>query len=136
MPIFALVVAKGGPKGLIASKNGGDQQLSAMAGNGEFNAAGVDMATLARFLSEGQTGRPVVDKTGLPGKYDFHLEWSPETLQPALPTGSSATNQQPAYAQDLSIFSALQQQVGLKLVPQTSQADRLVVISAELPSAN
>ena len=136
MPIFALVVAKGGPKGLIASKNGGDQQLSAMAGNGQFNAASVDMATLARFLSEGQTGRPVVDKTGLQGKYDFHLEWSPETLQPALPTGSGAANQQPPYAQDLSIFSALQQQLGLKLVPQTSQADRLVVISAELPSAN
>lgn len=136
MPIFALVVAKGGPKGLIASKNSGEQQLSAMAGNGQFNAAGVDMATLARFLSEGQTGRPVIDKTGLQGKYDFHLEWSPETSQPMLPASSVSANQQPAYAQDLSIVSALQQQLGLKLVPQTSQADRLVVVSAELPSAN
>ena len=38
------------------------------------------MATLAKFLSEGQTGRPVVDGTGLTGKYDFHLDWSPDSM--------------------------------------------------------
>jgi bla regulator protein blaR1 len=135
MPIFALVVAKGGPKKLTVTKSTGDPQLNTKAGNGMLNATGVDMATFAKFLSEGQTGRPVVDVTGLTAKYDFQLDWSPDTMQPALPT-DNAQNQQSADAGGISIYAALQQQLGLKLIPRTSAADRLVVVRAELPSAN
>jgi len=136
MPVFALAIAKGGPRNLVPSKNEADQQLNAMVSNGQFNATAIDMPTLAKFLSEGQTGRPVVDKTGLPGRYDFHLSWTPENTQPVPPGSSNSTNVQPVYAQDQSIFSALQQQLGLKLNPETTQADRLVIVSANLPSAN
>ncbi len=135
MPIFALVVAKGGPKKLTVTKTTGDPKLNAKFGNGVLNAVGVDMATLARFLSEGQTGRPVVDMTGLKDKYDFHLEWTPDTGQNSVPAGSGA-NQQPADAGGISVFTALQQQLGLKLDARTDAADRLVVGRAELPSAN
>ena len=134
MPIYALVVAKGGPKKLIATKSTGDPQLKAKFGDGVLNAAGVDMATLAKFLSEGQTGRPVVDMTGLNGKYDFHMEWAPDTSPNSQP-GDSAGNQRPD-ASGVSIFTALQQQLGLKLEARTDAADRLVVVRAELPSAN
>src|SRR6185437_4631019 len=134
MPVFALVVAKGGPKKLTLSKSVSGPQLNAKGGNGMLNAVGVDMATLAKFLSEGQAGRPVVDMTGLQGKYDFHLEWSPGAiLNAAAP--DNAANQQPADA-GVSIFTALQQQLGLKLEARTDAADRLVVMRAELPSAN
>jgi bla regulator protein blaR1 len=135
MPIFALVLAKGRPKKLTATKGTGNPQLNAKLGNGVLNAVGVDMATLAKFLSEGQTGRPVVDMTGLKGKYDFHLEWSPDTNQNSLPADTVA-NQQPTDAGGISIFTALQQQLGLKLDARTAEADRLVVVRAELPSAN
>lgn len=135
MPVFALAVAKGGPKNLVHSETPSDQQVNAMASNGQFNATAIDMATLAKFLSEGQTGRPVVDKTGLEGRFDFHLSWTPDNGQPAAP-GASISTSQPAYAQDLSIFSALQQQLGLKLVPEKTEAERLVIVSANLPSAN
>ena len=135
MPIFGLVVAKGGPKKLTVTKSTGDPQLNAKSGNGVLNAVGVDMATLAKFLSEGQTGRPVVDMTGLKDKYDFHLEWAPDTSQNSLPADSGA-NQQPADAGGISIFTALQQQLGLKLDARTDAADRLVVVRAELPSSN
>ena len=134
IPIFALVVARGGPKQLAISS--GATQLNATPANGKLNATGVDMPTLAKFLSEGQTGRPVVNMTGLKDKYDFRLEWSPDTSPTAQPGAAAASQPQPAYAQDLSIFSALQQQLGLKLVPRSSDADRLVVVHAELPSAN
>jgi bla regulator protein BlaR1 len=133
MPIFALVVASKGPKKLAVTKSTGDPQLK--FGNGVLNAVGVDMATLAKFLSEGQTGRPVVDMTDLKDKYDFHLEWSPETSQNS-PPADSAANQQPADAGGASIFTALQQQLGLKLEARTDLADRLLVVRAELPSAN
>jgi uncharacterized protein (TIGR03435 family) len=69
--------------------------------------------------------------TGLKGKYDFHLEW--DASQNA-PTVDSAP--QPADAGGISIFTALQQQLGLKLDARTEAADRLVVARVELPSAN
>ncbi len=135
MPIFALVVARGGPKKLTLTKSTGDPKLNAKFGNGVLNAVGVDMATLAKFLSEGQTGRPVVDMTGLKDKYDFHLEWTQDTSQNSLPADTGA-NQPQADAGGVSIFTALQQQLGLKLEARTDSADRLVVVRAELPSAN
>jgi uncharacterized protein (TIGR03435 family) len=126
MPIFALVVAKGGSKKLTVTRSTADPQMNGKLGNGVLSAVGADMATLAKFLSEGQTGRPVVDMTGLKDKYDFHLEWVPDTSQ----------NSPPADAAGVSIFTALQQQLGLKLEARTGAADRLVVVRAELPSAN
>jgi uncharacterized protein (TIGR03435 family) len=133
MPIFALVIGKGGPKKLTVTESAAFPQLK--FGNGMLNAVGVDMATLAKFLSEGQTGRPVVDMSGLKDKYDFHLEWAPDTGQNSLPADSGA-NQLPADASGISIFTALQQQLGLKLDARTDAAERLVVVRAELPSAN
>jgi bla regulator protein blaR1 len=135
MPIFALVLAKGGPKKLTPTRSAGDPQLSAKSGNGLLNAVGVDMALLARFLSEGQTGRPVVDMTGLKDKYDFHLDWAPDAIQNS-PPSDSAANPQSSDARGVSIFTALQQQLGLKLEARTAPADRLVIVRAALPSAN
>ena len=135
MPIFALLVARGGPKKLTVTKSADDPQLKAKFGNGVLNAVGVDMVTLAKYLSEGQTGRPVVDMTGLKDKYDFHLEWTPDTNPNSVP-GDTGANQPPPDAGGISIFTALQQQLGLKLEARTDSADRLVVVRAELPSAN
>ena len=135
MPVFDLVVAKGGQRKLTVTRSIGGPQLNADPANGELNAVGVDMATLAKFLSEGQTGRPVVDMTGLKDKYDFRLNWSPDTGLNALPADSAAI-QQPMDAGGISIFAALKQQLGLKLEARTNSADRLVVLHAELPSAN
>jgi uncharacterized protein (TIGR03435 family) len=127
MPVFALTIAAGGPKKLMVSKSAGDAQLK--FNNGLLSAVGVDMATLARFLSEGQTGRPVVDMTGLTDKYDFQLEWTPDTNQ-------NSQSGQPAEAGGVSIFTALRQQLGLKLDARTDASERLVLVRAELPSAN
>jgi uncharacterized protein (TIGR03435 family) len=135
MPIFALVVARNGPKKLTSTKTPGDPHLDANSGTGLLDAVGVDMPTLAKFLSEGQTGRPVVDRTGLRDKYDFHLEWSPDTVQNSPPV-ITAANQPLDTGGGISIFSALQQQLGLKLAPRTSPADRLVVVRAALPLPN
>lgn len=73
--------------------------------------------------------------TGLKGRFDFHLEWTPDsTLNPLSPDDTA--NQQPANVGGVSIFTAVQQQLGLKLEARTAAADRLVVVRAELPSAN
>ncbi len=129
MPIFVLVPGKNGPK-LKPSVTTGNPQIT--FNHGILQAKGMDMETLARFLSEGQTGRPVIDETGMAGKFDFRLEWTPD---PSLDPLQAANQTAPADA-GISIFTALQQQLGLKLEPRTSPADTLVVKRAQLPSAN
>ncbi|HVW11988.1 MAG TPA: M56 family metallopeptidase [Bryobacteraceae bacterium] len=129
MPVFALLPGRNGPK-LNPGSATGDTQIT--FNHGILQAKRVDMKTLARFLSEGQTGRPVIDETGIDGKFDFRLEWTPDpSLNPAQPAIQAA----PADA-GISVFTALQQQLGLRLEPRSSPADALLVKRAELPSAN
>ena len=72
--------------------------------------------------------RPVLDKTGLTGRYDIELEWTPERLQmqsaPALDAGPP------------SIFTALQEQLGLRLESAKGPVKTLVIDHVERPSGN
>ncbi len=82
-------------------------------------------------------GRPVIDKTGLEGKFNWKLEWTPEPA-PTQP-GLSSDKQAAVTPPDLSgpsIFTALQEQLGLKLESQKGPAPVLVIDRAERPSAN
>jgi uncharacterized protein (TIGR03435 family) len=128
MPIFALVAAKGGPK-MKPDSSPGDAELKTGNGRGVLTATRVGMPALAGFLSEGQTGRPVTDMTGLTGKFDFRLEWTPDSSLGGAPAA-------PVDPGGISIFTALQQQLGLRLDPRTGASDYFVVTRAELPSAN
>jgi uncharacterized protein (TIGR03435 family) len=85
------------------------------------------MAVLARQLDfSSAAGRTVVDKTGLPGKYDFTLQYDLERRGGAQPEELS-----------LSIFEALQQQLGLKLVDAKESADLIVIDHVEkMPTEN
>jgi uncharacterized protein (TIGR03435 family) len=112
MSAYALVVAKNGPK-LEASKEGGN---STNSNRGRFNDTAVSMAGLARQLAD-QLEHPVVDKTGLTGVYTLKLEWTPDE-QP----GSTAES-----TLGPSIFTALQDQLGLKLQTQKLPVEIIVV---------
>ena len=68
--------------------------------------------------------RPVFDKTGFSGYYDFTLNWSPANIE------LDATDSRP------SIFTALEEQLGLKLQPQKAPVDFLVIDQAERPAQN
>ena len=68
--------------------------------------------------------RPVVDKTGVGGLFDFHLEFAPD----------EAT--EPNEAAGVSLFTAMQQQLGLKLTPAKGSGYFIVVDSVERPSEN
>ncbi len=138
MPIFALVSGKNGPnfKKLKRDATSGDAELKTGSGRGVLTATRVDMGALAHFLSEGQVGRPVADMTGLAGKFDFTLEWTPDPSLNPLSANGAAGQQAPADAGGISIFTALQQQLGLKLDARTGASDCVVVAKAELPSEN
>jgi uncharacterized protein (TIGR03435 family) len=85
---------------------------------------------LARML-----GRTVIDKTGLTGNYDISLEWSPdESMLAMLP--ADAPKPPPSEMQGPSIFTALQEQLGLRLESQKGPVEMLVIDRAEKPSEN
>lgn len=97
------------------------------------------MASLSQLLSQ-QIGATVVDKTGLTGKYDFTLSFTPDNFMinghpPGGGTGpdSGAQSQEPVGP---SLFTAVQEQLGLKLVAEKQSVDVVVIDHIEQPSEN
>jgi uncharacterized protein (TIGR03435 family) len=128
LPIYALVVAKGGPRFGAIQANG----TTINSGNGHIevqasNSVSVFAEELARVA-----GRVVVDKTGIQGRYDLMLKWTPDDSPTAGLNGSTAA----ADASGPSIFTALQEQLGLKLEPQKGPVQVLVIDHIEMPSEN
>lgn len=122
-PIYALVVSKNGAKLKEAKAEVGARQGMSM-NRGRLEGMAAPMEMLGQTLSN-VTGRPVIDKTGLTGKYDFVLEWTPDMAA----TGDSAPV-------GPTIFTALQEQLGLKLESQKGPIQNIVIDRAEKPSEN
>lgn len=130
VPVYALVVAKNGPK-LKQSENTAPGSRQMMRGRpGDLTAEGIEIRGLATFLSR-SLERPVIDKTGLTGKYDFSLQWTPERRGPDAMENAPAPDPMGA-----SIFTAIQEQLGLKLESQKGMADVVVIERAEEPTEN
>jgi bla regulator protein blaR1 len=165
LPVYALVLAnkngKLGPQ-LTESKEGsctpfdpskppppppmpGKPQTRAMGCGGMFmgpdrlGATATTIDRLAPAISR-MLGRTVIDKTGLTGKYDIQLHWTPDQaqLQMMAPPGGIPPNMpQPQFDPNgPSIFTALQEQLGLKLESQKGPVDIVVIDSVEKPSEN
>jgi uncharacterized protein (TIGR03435 family) len=122
MPVFALVIAKGGPK-LTPAKDGESTRLSVHQNEMTATAITLDQWTHSPFLG----GRVIVDQTGLTGAYDFTLTWEQSVASGA---GQEGGTDAP------SLFTAVQEQLGLKLVPTKGPVEVIVVDSIERPSAN
>ena len=96
---------------------------------GNMMTTGVAMSDLARNLAP-FAGRPVVDKTGLSGAFDLDLTWTPEQG----PSASEGTQPPAAPSTDgVSLFTAVQEQLGPKLDAQRGPVDVVVIESAERP---
>ncbi len=128
-PIYALVVAKGGSK---LEPNSG-KHFAIMRYRRQIVFQKVTMARVARALSgpfrSDELGRPVVDRTGLTGEFDFTLEWAPEIMSQGRRLKSSQELGGP------SIFTAVQQ-VGLRLQTEKGPVDVMVIDHVERPSEN
>ena len=100
---------------------------------GKLIGTGVTMLMFVNVLS-GIAGRPIVDRTGLTGSFDFELNFDPSSA--AEPPPGATPGPQPTDDSKPSIFSALQEQLGLKLEPARGLIDVLVIDSAERPTPN
>jgi uncharacterized protein (TIGR03435 family) len=96
-------------------------------------------ATMEEFASvmQAHLDRPVVDQTGLKGRFDFQLQWTPDETPSASPGRPGEPPKPPERADSLpDLFTAIQQQLGLKLEPTKAQVDVLVIDKVEKPSEN
>ena len=123
LPIYELVVARAddrlGPQ--IRATAAAKRSADAVPGKLRFRAyTAVD---IARNLAN-SSGRMVVDRTELTGMYDGELTWTPDNLPPGVAVDANAP----------SIFAAVEEQLGLKLLPATGPVEVLVIDSVERPT--
>jgi uncharacterized protein (TIGR03435 family) len=148
MTILGIVVDKNGSK-LHEAKAGDTYPNGLKEGDGKGRAGkmrfsrghltgqGIKLDSLASLLSE-QLNQIVQNKTGLAGNYDFTLEWSPEVdrLGGSRPASGEAASSPSDENAGTSVFTAIREQLGLKLEPQKSAIPVYVVESVEKPSEN
>ena len=149
LPMYSLVVAKGGSKlkeakpddtypngikGLDGRPAPVGSHLMRM-GRGELTAQSLGMEQVAHLLTQ-QTGRTVVDNTGLKGNYDFTLHWTPDQSTPTLNGPGGGSDSTTSSESGPSIFTAIQEQLGLKLESQKGPVEILVIDHIEKPSEN
>ena len=124
MPIYTLVVAHGGPRFKLTQTDTTNSSINTGWSNNDnvLTTKGASMTDLAAALSD-QVHRQVNDKTGLTGAADITLKW---TSDEAADQGGTV----------VSIFTAVEEQLGLKLQPSKGPVQTLVIDHAEMPSAN
>ena len=158
LPVYALVVAKNGPKlhearpgdtypNGIKGLDGRGHAGMVHSGGDHISAQGIsitslnhDEGSLVDLLSQ-QLGRTVLDQTGLKGKYDIALKWTPDQNPDGMVQGPDggrpgAESAPPPDSSGPSIFTAIQEQLGLKLEPTKGPVDVIVIDHIERPSAN
>jgi uncharacterized protein (TIGR03435 family) len=135
-PIFSLTVAKSGAKVKPYMATDGKTFRGFLGPNGKLEARGASMHFLADRISAMPEagGRVVVDNTGMTGEYSWTLRWTPERLGPAQATGGDTSADSADDAPTL--FTALEEQLGLKLSRQKGSISALVVDQIERPTAN
>jgi uncharacterized protein (TIGR03435 family) len=127
LSVYAITVAKGGPK--LTKSTGGPNAPPEANGDRHPGQQGMvfknaSMGHFALVMQDFFADRPLVDRTGLTGKYDFSLHWTPDNIvatDPNAPPG---------------LFTAVQEQLGLKLEPVKAPIDVLIIDHVDRPSAN
>jgi len=153
LPVYALVVAKKGPR--LSELRPGETSrdafkgpdgrtyagplMSVLSGYSQIKGAGGSMGSLAEVLTE-FLGRTVLDRTGLKGTYDYTLRWTRDEYQNGI-VGLVAGEQDlkpPTETESSppSIFTAIQEQLGLRLESTKGPVDVLVIDHIERPSEN
>ena len=125
IPGYALVAARGGAK-IQPSADGQEHQDSFRYNSTGLSGQGISMPDLARFVA-GKLGLIAVDETGLKGFYDLNAEWKAET--------DPSPNFDTRDAMRFAVFTAMQEQLGLKMMPKRIRVRTIVIDSVEKASA-
>jgi uncharacterized protein (TIGR03435 family) len=135
MPVYAIVVGPNGHKLTKNDTNPNGLPGLVFRGLGVLPVSNATMADFAGVLQSAVLDRPVVDRTGLTGRWDFQIRWTPDESQFAglgarVPPPTNDPNAPPG------IFTAFTEQLGLKLDPSRAPVEVLVIDTIERPSEN
>jgi len=136
MTAYALSVAKGGPKLTLTADRPGSPGNFLFGGLGKLRVTNSTMQNFCHGMQEAVMDKPVVDQTGLTERYDFNLNWTPDESQFAS-FGAHIPPPNPDDPNPLpSLYTALQEQLGLKMEATKASVDVMVIDHIDKPSQN
>lgn len=140
LPVYLLTVARGGEKMSLDTSNPNGLPGLFFHGLGKLGVRNATMHDFTGLMQSAVLDRPVLDKTGLEGKYDFELDWTPDESQfvnmgvhvppPSADATKAETNQPP------DLYTAIKEQIGLQLQATKAPADVMVIDHVDHPSQN
>ena len=137
LSVYAISIGKNGPAGIKMVKNTTNGARTGAQGLGRTLFSGITMAGFAGQLQLRVLDRPVIDRTGLTDRYDFTLNWRPDEFQFPRASAAQRAAAVAAGADSLpDLFTAVQEQLGLKLDATKALVDVLVIDKASKPSEN
>ena len=137
LSVYTISIGRNGPAGIKMVKNTTNGARVGAQGLGRTTFSGVTMAGFAGQLQLRVLDRPVIDQTGLTDRYDFTLNWRPDEFQFPRATAAQRANAVATGADALpDLFSAVQEQLGLKLDATKAPVDVLVIDKVSKPSEN
>jgi uncharacterized protein (TIGR03435 family) len=138
LAVYVIGVASGGPKMTKSTAGPTDQQGFGFRGLGDLTVRNMTMKEFAAWMQNGVMDKPVMDQTGLTDRYDFQLKWTPDDSQFAAFRGVGAVVPPPTDNPNAppALYTAIQEQLGLKMGPAKVPDDVIVIDHVEQPSAN
>ncbi|HTM18200.1 MAG TPA: TIGR03435 family protein [Terracidiphilus sp.] len=134
LPAYAIQIANGGPKLALTTRKSGDGTNFSYSCPPALTVLNYSMSDFAKGMQDVFLDKPVVDQTGLKNRYDFNLKWTPDDSQSYCPANSAGPNQDPDSPPGM--YTAIQEQLGLKLVPTKATVQVMVIDHIEMPSEN
>jgi uncharacterized protein (TIGR03435 family) len=135
--VYTITVGKNGSKLTKSASDPKGLPGAGFRGLGSFVANNADINIFASVMQSNVLDRPIVDQTGLTGKYDFTLTWTPDEFQfPGLAAGARPPAPQLNGADAPNLFVAMEEQLGLKLEPTKAKAEVLVIDKVAKPGEN
>ena len=134
LPAYSIQIANGGPKLALTTRKPGQGTNFSYSCPPVLTVRNYSIADFAKGMQDAFLDKPVVDQTGLKDRYDFDLKWvsdGSQTYCPVAPAGSSDDPNSPP-----GIYTAIQEQLGLKLVSKKALVQAMVITHIETPSAN
>jgi uncharacterized protein (TIGR03435 family) len=135
LPVYVLTVTEGGEKMNLDTTDPNGLPGLFFRGLGKLNVRNATMHDFTNLMQSAVLDRPVVNMTELKGKYDFELDWTPDESQFAnmgvhVPPPSDAANQPP------DLYTAIKEQIGLKLEATKGPVDVLIIDHVDHPTPN
>jgi uncharacterized protein (TIGR03435 family) len=138
LSVYVITAGEKGTKLTATTSGPNDPSAFFFRALGDLTVRNQSMAEFATWMQSGVMDKPVVDQTGLTGKYDFQLKWTPDESQFGQFRGTGAVVPPPSNDANAppSLYTAIQEQLGLKMGPGKVPDDVIVIDHVEKPSEN